>query len=142
MRFSIYNAHPDQGIMKKKILLVDDIKEFRALLKIILSGNYEVITAEDGEEALSIIESGADPDVIVTDLVMPRMDGYQLISRVKSSDPYNKIPIIVLSDVDKAEKKERLKNTGVTSYLNKPFNTTELREGLGRSLSTALASCN
>lgn len=128
--------------MKKKILLVDDIKEFRTLLKVILSGNYEVITAEDGEEAFGMMESGLKPDVIVTDLIMPRMDGYQLISRVKGSTPYSKIPIIVLSNVDKNEKREKLKDAGICTYLNKPFNTAELKEGLGRSLANALTCYN
>ncbi len=128
--------------MKKKILLVDDIKEFRTLLKVILSGNYEVITAEDGEQAIGLMESGLEPDVIVTDLMMPRMDGYQLISKVRGSAPYSKIPIIVLSNVDRNEKKERLKDTGICTYLNKPFNTAELKEGLGRSLTNALTCYN
>jgi len=128
--------------MKKKILLVDDIKEFRTLLKVILSGNYEVITAEDGEQAIGLMESGLEPDVIVTDLMMPRMDGYQFISRVKGNTPYSKIPIIVLSNVDKNEKRKRLKDTGICSYLNKPFNTAELKEGLGRSLANALTCYN
>ncbi len=124
--------------MKKKILLVDDIKEFRSLLKIILSGNYEVVTAEDGEEALILIESGLNPDVIVTDLLMPRMDGFQLISRIKSSDPYKNIPIIVLSNMDKNSKKESLSRFGVNNFINKPFNARDLKDGLQRSLQTAL----
>ncbi len=128
--------------MKKKILLVDDIKEFRALLKIILSGNYEVITAEDGEEALRFIEDGLTPDVLVTDLVMPRMDGYQLISKMKSTDNYSRIPIIVLSNVDEATKKRQLKKEGVYNFLHKPFSAAELREGLGKSLSSILALQN
>lgn len=129
-------------MMKKKILLVDDIKEFRALLKIILSGNYEVITAEDGEEALRFIEDGLTPDVLVTDLVMPRMDGYQLISKMKSTDNYSRIPIIVLSNVDEATKKRQLKKEGVYNFLHKPFSAAELREGLGKSLSSILALQN
>lgn len=128
--------------MKKKILLVDDIKEFRALLKIILSDNYEVVTAEDGEEALGLIEGGLNPDVIVTDLVMPKMDGYQLISQVKSSDRHKRIPIIVLSNVDKPTKQNKLRQTGIFNYLNKPFTAAELREGLGKSISNAFMSCN
>ncbi len=125
--------------MKKKILLVDDIKEFRTLVKIILSGNYDVVTAEDGEEALNMIEGGLLPDVIVTDLMMPRVDGYQLISRMRSENNTLKVPVIVLSNVDKATDRERLKGQGVSSYLIKPFNTAELKEGLGRSLITALS---
>lgn len=128
--------------MKKKILLVDDIKEFRALLKILLSGNYEVVTAENGEDALSLIQNGYEPDVIVTDLLMPRMDGYQLISMVKNNDSYRNIPIIVLSNVDNARKKRKLSNTGIAGFLNKPYNAIELKEGLSHSLNNVLASCN
>lgn len=128
--------------MKKKILLVDDIKEFRTLVKIILSGNYDVVTAEDGEEALNMIEGGLTPDVIVTDLMMPRLDGYQLITRIKSEKSSNKIPVIVLSNVDRATERERLKQQGVSGYIIKPFNTSELKEGLGRTLTSALAHAN
>jgi CheY-like chemotaxis protein len=128
--------------MKKKILLVDDIKEFRTLVKIILSGNYDVVTAEDGEEALSMIEGGLTPDVIVTDLMMPRIDGYQLISKIKSEGSSLKIPVIVLSNVDRATERDRLTKQGISGYIIKPFNTTELKEGLGRSLSTALSHVN
>lgn len=130
------------NIMKKKILLVDDIKEFRTLLKILLSGNYEVVTAENGEAALNLILGGYEPDVIVTDLLMPRMDGYQLISRVKSNDSYRNIPIIVLSNVDNAGKKRKLSDTGIAGFMNKPYNAFELKEGLSDSLNTVLASYN
>lgn len=122
--------------MKKKILLVDDIKEFRALLKIILSGNFEVITAGDGEEALRFIEDGLRPDLVVTDLVMPRMDGYQLITKIKSIADYSQIPIIVLSNVDRAVQIRQLRGEGVKSFLRKPFSASELQEDLGRSLSS------
>ncbi len=128
--------------MKKKILLVDDIKEFRTLVKIILSGNYDVITAEDGEEALSMIEGGLTPDVIVTDLMMPRLDGYQFISKMKSENNTLKVPVIVLSNVDRAAEREMLKEQGISGYVIKPFNTSELKEGLGRSLITALSDNN
>lgn len=128
--------------MKKKILLVDDIKEFRSLVKIILSGNYDVVTAADGEDAIKKIEKGLVPDVIVTDLMMPRVDGYQLINKIKSGSSYKKIPVIVLSNVDGVKERESLKKQGVSGYIIKPFNTHELREGLSQSLSSVLAHCN
>ncbi len=125
--------------MKKKILLVDDIKEFRSLVKILLSGNYEVVTATDGEDALKKIEQGLYPDVIVTDLMMPRVDGYQLISKIKSGDSHKNIPVIVLSNIDGAKERKSLEDQGVSGYIIKPFNTEELREGLGQSLSSVLS---
>jgi len=128
--------------MKKKVLLVDDIKEFRSLVKIILSGSYDVVTAADGEDALKIIENGLYPDVIVTDLMMPRVDGYQLINKIKSGDSFRNIPVIVLSNIDGAKEQKALKERGVSGYIIKPFNIQELREGLSQSLCSVLASCS
>jgi CheY-like chemotaxis protein len=128
--------------MKKKVLLVDDIKEFRALLKIFLSSKYEVITAQDGLDAMAMLEGGLNPDAIVTDLVMPRLDGYQLISQLKNSGPYQNIPIIVLSNVDKAKERIKLKICGVCGYIIKPFNPQELKEGLEKLLNEAMFSYN
>ncbi len=124
--------------MKKKILLVDDIKEFRTLVKIILSGNYDVITASDGEDAWKKIEGGLNPDVVVTDLMMPRVDGFQLITKIRTGDNPSKVPVIVLSNVDEPEEMKRLQEQGISGYIIKPFNTDELREGLGQHLTSAL----
>ncbi|MDR4989230.1 MAG: response regulator transcription factor [Bacteroidales bacterium] len=126
--------------MKKKVLLVDDIKEFRSLVKIILSGNYEVVTAEDGKEAIDLIKSGLQPDVIVTDLLMPRVDGFQLISTIKNGGGFNHIPVIVLSNVDEADERKKLLEQGVHDYIIKPFSTKELKEGLGRTLDATLSN--
>lgn len=142
MYIQIKNNDQSPNTMKKKVLLVDDIKEFRALVKIILSGNYDVVTAEDGEEALNMMESGFTPDVIVTDLMMPRIDGYQLITRIKSGDKFKKTPVIVLSNLDHPQARKKLKAQGVSGYIIKPFNTHELREGLGQQLTTALTHVN
>ena len=128
--------------MKKKILLIDDIKEFRALVKIFLSEKYEVVTAEDGLEALAMLESGLKPDVIVTDLMMPRLDGYQLISKLKTAESYSQIPVIVLSNVDRNKERESLEKTGVSGYMIKPFSPYELKEGLDQQLTQALVYCN
>ncbi len=128
--------------MKMKILLIDDIKEFCALVKIFLSSHYEVIIARDGLEALSLLESGLKPDVIVTDLMMPRLDGYQLISKLKNNEPFKKIPVIVLSNIDKKQDRDELKRKGIYGYLNKPFSPDELRDNLTQMLNNALVYCN
>lgn len=128
--------------MKKKILLIDDIKEFRSMLRIILSGNYEVITAEDGEDAMDKIQHGLRPDAIVTDLVMPKMDGYELIREIRKNQSHKNIPIIVLSNVDKSTKNRNLKRSGISGYIVKPFHARELKDGLSRSLENAMGICN
>jgi len=126
--------------MKKKILLIDDIKEFRAMLRIILSGNYEVITAEDGEDAMDKIQHGLRPDAIVTDLVMPKMDGYELIREIKRNNSHKHIPIIVLSNVDKTNRQNNLKRSGIYGYIVKPFHARELKDNLSCSLENAIAN--
>ncbi len=128
--------------MKKKILLIDDIKEFRSMLRIILSGNYEVVTAQDGEDAMDKIEHGLRPDAIVTDLVMPRMDGYELIHEIRKNTSHKNIPIIVLSNVDKTSKENKLKRSGIAGYIQKPFHARELKDDLSHSLEKAMANCN
>jgi two-component system, chemotaxis family, chemotaxis protein CheY len=89
-----------------------------------------------------MLESGLVPDVIITDLMMPRLDGYQLIAQLKKNDPYKKIPVIVLSNVDKKQDREKLVSKGIYGYLNKPFSPDELRENLTQMLDNALIYCN
>jgi CheY-like chemotaxis protein len=124
--------------MKKKVLLIDDIKEFRALVKLFLSEKFDVTTAQDGMEALAYLEHGLIPDAIVTDLMMPRLDGFQLISRLKNDAKYKNIPVIVLSNIDRHKDREALSASGISGYIIKPFSPDELKEGLEQMLTRAL----
>jgi len=111
---------------KKKILLVDDLKEFAGLIRVFLSREFEVTTANDGYDALQLLNKGYQPDAIVTDLLMPRLDGYQLISRLKGDTTYQNIPVIVLSGVDKNKASEHLPAQGLSGYIGKPFISRDL----------------
>lgn len=123
--------------MKKRILLVDDKGEFRRLVKIFLSKNYEVETAENGLQALAQLQSGYLPDAIVSDLVMPEIDGKVLVEQVKISGMFNHIPVIILSNIDKSSEKIELIKLGADDYLVKPFNPEELEVRIERLLKTA-----
>ena len=112
--------------MKKKILLVDDKGEFRMLLSIFLAEKYEVHTAGNGLEALAALQNGIDPDMIVTDLMMPEMDGKSLIRQVKTSGVFSHIPVLVLSTIDRSEERIQLLKGGADDFLVKPFNPEEL----------------
>ena len=112
--------------MKKKILLVDDKGEFRMLLSIFLAEKYEVHTAGNGLEALAALQNGLDPDMIVTDLMMPEMDGKSLIRQVKTSGVFSHIPVLVLSTIDRSEERIQLLKGGADDFLVKPFNPEEL----------------
>lgn len=112
--------------MKKKILLIDDKKEFRRLTKIILSSEFDIETAENGLEALSLLQKGYFPDLIVCDLMMPELDGEQFIIQLKASGAFHQIPVIVLSSIDKSSERVRLMKAGAADYLIKPYNPEEL----------------
>ncbi len=124
--------------MKKKVLIIDDIREFRQMIRIILAGVYDVVTARDGEDALQMMENGFRPDAIVTDLIMPRMDGYELICEIRQRNAHKDIPIIVLSNVDKMGKQQRLNRSNISGYIVKPMQAASLRADLSRSLNNVL----
>ncbi|MFW5758549.1 MAG: response regulator [Bacteroidota bacterium] len=112
--------------MKTKILLVDDKNEFRTLLKVMLEKEFEIRDAFNGANALEVLNQGFDPDLIVTDLIMPDVDGKSFVTQLKSSGLYKDIPVIVLSSIDKSMEKIELLKLGADDYLIKPFNPSEL----------------
>jgi DNA-binding response OmpR family regulator len=113
--------------MKKKVLLLDDKTVFRRLFRIFLNDDYNVESAENGLEALSMMSKGYKPDVIVSDIMMPEMDGIQFLKQLKSSGHLKDIPVIMLSSIDKSLEKVKVLNLGATDYLEKPFNPSELK---------------
>jgi DNA-binding response OmpR family regulator len=123
--------------MKKRILLVDDKGEFRRLVQIFLSKNYEVESAENGLHALALLQNGYLPDVIVSDLMMPEVDGKVLVEQLKASGMFQHIPVVILSSINKSSKKIELLKSGAEDYLIKPFNPMELEVRIERLLETA-----
>ena len=83
-------------------------------------------SAENGVDALSLLQNGYMPDLIVTDLMMPVLGGKDLVEQLKNSGVFNNIPIIVLSSIDKSDEKIKLINMGASDYLEKPYNPAEL----------------
>lgn len=120
--------------MKKKILLVDDKLEFRRLVKIFLSEQYEVSIAESGIHALALLQEGYIPDIIVSDLVMPHGDGKLLVNQIKTDENFQHIPIVILSSIDQSNQKVELMKLGACDYLVKPFNPQELEVRIERLL--------
>jgi DNA-binding response OmpR family regulator len=110
----------------KKILVVDDKSSISNLLIQFLSSNYLVESREDGLEALTMLQQGNIPDLIITDLQMPNLDGYELIKRLKESGYFKDIPIIVLSSKDSSGDRVKCLKLGADDYIVKPFNPEEL----------------
>jgi DNA-binding response OmpR family regulator len=110
----------------KKILVVDDKSSISNLLVQFLSNQYNVETKEDGLEALTWLQQGNIPDLVITDLQMPNLDGVELIKRMKESGYFKDIPIIVLSNKDSSADRVQCLKLGAEDYVVKPFNPEEL----------------
>ena len=112
--------------MEKRILLVDDSKPLLALLSGVFRSNYEVISKSSAITALTYLHSGALPDLIITDLVMPEMDGFEFVKQLKANSFSKDIPIMILSGNQASADRLKLYKMGIDEYLTKPFNPEEL----------------
>jgi DNA-binding response OmpR family regulator len=111
---------------ERKILVVDDDSSIRRLLSYLLEkAGYTVLTAEDGIEGLARVES-AKPEIIITDLMMGKLDGYQLCRSIRGRREYDTMRIIVLTARDQSSDIEVLKASGVDYVMKKPINPQEL----------------
>jgi CheY-like chemotaxis protein len=120
-----------------RVLVVDDSALNRMLLaRALESEGHVATTAYDGREALEILERDAGAfDVVLLDIVMPEVDGYETLARIKGNPATGALPVIVVSDVDDASSVVRCIEMGATDYLPKPFNAGILRARLNASLS-------
>lgn len=112
--------------MKKRILVVDDELSIRMLLDNFLSEDYTVITKDNGYEALSWIKDGNSADLILVDIDMPMINGYELTKSIRKQSGMQTIPIIFLSSKQKSEDRIKSFSAGADDYLQKPFNPEEL----------------
>ena len=111
---------------KRRILIVDDEPLNVKLLAALLSGeNYETILAFSGEEALGKINAES-PDLILLDIMMPNMDGYEVTKRLKNNPNSRDIPVILVTALDGADNKIKGLEAGADEFLNKPVSTPEL----------------
>lgn len=110
---------------KYTLLIVEDNRELLSFLSKHFSKSYQVFTASNGVSALTKIEKNI-PDIIISDVKMPKMDGVELCGRLKNEGRFNYIPIILLSGQDTEDLKIDVLGVGADGYLNKPFSLKEL----------------
>ncbi len=112
--------------MSNTIMPVDDSRSVRQLVSFTLKdAGYSVIAAEDGVDALTKL-NGATIDMLITDLNMPKLDGIQLIQKVRANPAYKFIPIVMLTTESQDIKKREGKAAGASGWIVKPFNTPQL----------------
>jgi two-component system chemotaxis response regulator CheY len=118
--------------MTQTILTVDDSRTMRDMLRMALAeAGFNVLQAVDGVDGLDVLQRST-PDVIVTDINMPKMDGFGLIEAVRKDNRYRKVPILVLTTESDAAKKQRAKEAGATGWIVKPFEPTKLIAAIRR----------
>ena len=123
---------PEALSSQVSVLTVDDSASMRALLRTALtSSGFKVEQAEDGQEALEWLETN-EVDVVLTDINMPRLDGFGLIEKLRETALHADRPILVLTTESSDEKKVRAKDAGATGWIVKPFDAAKLTAALRR----------
>jgi len=118
---------------KKKVLIVDDEEPIRLLVFSILGKDYIVIEASDGGEAISVAHR-QKPDLILMDILMPRVDGYTACYRLKNDAVTKAIPVVMLTVIGYELNKKLSQEIGADGYITKPFNPQELRDMIDKFL--------
>jgi two-component system, chemotaxis family, chemotaxis protein CheY len=109
-----------------RILTIDDSKTMRDMLMLTLvDAGFDVIQAVDGKDGIDMLER-ENVDVVITDINMPRMDGYEVVRQLRARPEHKATPILVLTTESEAEKKNIAREAGATGWLVKPFDPERL----------------
>lgn len=118
---------------KKRVLVVEDERKLCALLKEALEPEYAVLVAEDGREGLALARQ-TKPDLILLDLRLPRIDGYNVLRALKMSPDTIEIPVVIVSAVSESDSLLKANTLGACEYLIKPLALPEVRLAVRRGL--------
>jgi chemosensory pili system protein ChpA (sensor histidine kinase/response regulator) len=130
------NRVPADAVALPKVLIVDDSLSVRSSLSQLMSdGGYQVVTARDGLEAVNMLEEEA-PDVVLTDLEMPRMNGLDLLGYIRNSNQWNPLPVVMITSRTMAKHRQQAEQAGVNSYITKPFTEDEVLASVDRQLTS------
>jgi len=122
-------------MVSKRILVVDDEEDIVALVRIRLEAEgYEVLVASDGQQALDTAKKEM-PNLIILDLMLPKIDGYKVCRMLKFDERYKKIPIILFTARSQSSDKDLGMEVGADAYLTKPFDSKVLLDSIKRLLS-------
>jgi DNA-binding response OmpR family regulator len=120
-------------IQSGQILIVEDDEDTRSLLEFLLrQAGYDVVAAMDGEQALIHIETMAPPQLILLDIMMPYLDGFDILARIKSRPGWQTIPVLMLTARDSEEDIQKGLDLGIAAYIPKPFKTHALIAEINR----------
>jgi two-component system, chemotaxis family, chemotaxis protein CheY len=117
-----------ENVMSKRILTIDDSKTMRDMLMLTLAeAGFDVLQAVDGQDGLDVLVNER-VDVVITDINMPRMDGYEVIRQLRSNPSHKTTPILVLTTESETDKRNLAREAGATGWMVKPFDPDRLVE--------------
>lgn len=123
-----------EGDAPKRVMIVDDSATTRQFVTFALRARgLQVLTAEDGQEALEKLAL-TPVDLVITDLNMPKMDGFGLVRALREDVEYQSLPVIILSSLSAQEDIDRGFDLGATAYLTKPFDETRIQNEVSKYL--------
>ncbi|KAJ1443814.1 CheY-like superfamily [Ochromonadaceae sp. CCMP2298] len=130
------NTNP---IKEKTVLIVEDHREIRRYIDNLLNKEYHTLQAKNGEEALTILKS-EKVDIIISDLMMPYIDGFELLKQLKAEENYAHIPVLIVSARTNEEDKLEILKLGAEEIIAKPFTPSEIKLRLQNLLSKAASN--
>jgi len=126
----------EQAISRKKILVVDDEPNIRQLSRKILTKKFDVLEAEDGRQAIEIAGT-QQPDVILMDMMMPKMDGLTACYAIRNDTTTKSIPVVMVTAIGFDLNIKFSQQMGANAYLTKPFNAKDLLDKITQVISTS-----
>ena len=121
----------------KKVLVVEDDSPLCWLLETIMRDTYEVTIVNNGMDAWSLLSERSIPDIIISDLAMPGLDGIELLENLSESGLFRNIPVIILSGDEDPAKRKRCLDLGAFSYVIKPFEPRLLLEEVSSAIESS-----
>lgn len=113
-------------MIKKTLIAVDDEPSILKVLDFYFGKTYNVVSKQNGKDALEWMQQGVVPDIIIADVNMPDVGGIEFIMQIRSSGFFRDVPLIMLSGNEKSEDKIKSLKAGADDYMTKPFNPEEL----------------
>ena len=114
------------GAARKKILMVDDDTVQLAIAKNLLQEDYEVMTVNSGQKALKLFSGGFVPNLILLDILMPEMDGWEVFKLIKAMSLLHDVPIVFITSLHGEADESNAYKIGAADYIKKPFDGGEL----------------
>lgn len=122
--------------MKPLVLLVDDRPEIARVISIYLKDHYKTVFFDNVLSAMAYLQSGNIPDLIISDINMPDVNGVEFLRQLKSSALFQSIPVFILSSIENSADQIKLLDMGAADFILKPFNPEELKVRIKKWIKT------